>query len=150
MSQRPVRTLLVATLSVALYARGAAAQLVVDPHGRVRTITEALAAVRPGQRVVIRPGTYREPTLVVRTAGVTIEGDGWPVLDGQGQRAVLVIAADDVTVRGLDVARTGVSNIEDRAGIRVREAANCRIVHNRLRDNLFGRSEEHTSELQSH
>ncbi len=112
--------------------------IVVDPRGTVRTITEALAVVKPGGKVVVRAGTYREPTLVVRTVGVTIEGEGWPVLDGESQREVLVVAADDVTVRGLEVARTGVSNIEDRAGIRVRDAANCRIEHNRLRDNLFG------------
>jgi nitrous oxidase accessory protein len=130
--------LVIATLGSAVYGRDACAQLVVDPRGPMRTITEALATVKPGQTITVRAGTYREPTLVVSTARVTIEGEGWPVLDGESQRAVLIVAADDVTVRGLEVARTGVSNIEDRAGIRVRDAANCRIEHNRLRDNLFG------------
>ena len=124
--------------AVVLGVATAQAQIVVDPRGPVRTITEALAVVRPGERITIRAGMYREPTLVVRTAGVSLVGEGWPVLDGESKRAVLVIAADDVTVRGLEVSRTGVSNMEDRAGIRVREASNCRIDGNRLRDNLFG------------
>ncbi|MEK6611458.1 MAG: nitrous oxide reductase family maturation protein NosD [Gemmatimonadota bacterium] len=124
--------------AAALAAPAHATDLTVGKGGRYLTITEALAAAQPGDRVLVRAGTYREPTLVVRTARVTVQGEGWPVLDGQGEREVLVIAADDVTVRGLVVTRTGVSNLQDRAGIRARDARNCVIEHNRLRDNLFG------------
>lgn len=115
-----------------------AADLTVGTGGRYATLTEALAAAQPGDRVLVRAGTYREPTLVIRTARVTVEGEGWPVLDGQGAHEVLVIAADDVTVRGLVVTGTGLSGLQDRAGIRARNARNCVIEHNRLRDNLFG------------
>jgi len=115
-----------------------AADLTVGPGGRFSTVAAALAAARPGDRVLVRAGTYREATLVVRTTGVTVEGEGWPVLDGQGAREVLVIAADDVTVRGVVAANTGVSNLEDRAGIRARNVRRCLIEGNRLRDNLWG------------
>lgn len=114
------------------------ADLVVGPHGRFATITAALAAAKPGDRVIVRAGTYREETLVIRTPSVTVQGEGWPVLDGQGKREVLVIAADDVTVRGLVATNTGISNLEDRAGIRAREVRRCLIEGNRLRDNLWG------------
>jgi nitrous oxidase accessory protein len=60
------------------------------------------------------------------------------VLDGQGAREVLVIAADDVTVRGFEVRGTGASQMQDRAGIRARDVRNCVIEKNRLRDNLWG------------
>jgi len=112
--------------------------LTVGPGARFATISAALDAARPGDRVLVRAGTYREPTLVIRTARVTVEGQGWPVLDGQGVREVLVIAADDVTVRGIVATNTGISNLEDRAGIRAREVRNCLIEHNRLRKNLWG------------
>ncbi|MEK7240034.1 MAG: nitrous oxide reductase family maturation protein NosD [Gemmatimonadota bacterium] len=125
-------------VAAALATPAHAIDLTVGRGGRYPTITEALAAAQPGDRVLVRAGTYREPTLVVRTARVTVQGEGWPVLDGQGEREVLVIAADDVTVRGLVVTRTGVSNLQDRAGIRARDARNCVIEKNRLRDNLFG------------
>lgn len=131
--------LLVAVIAaVTVAARAPARVIVVDVHGAVPTITAALASARPGDRIVVHAGTYREPTLLVRTPLITIEGEGWPVLDGQGERAVLIVAADDVTVRGLVITGTGVSNLEDRAGIRVRNATGCVIDHNRLRDNLFG------------
>jgi len=125
-------------LAAVVAAPARAADLTVGPGGRFATITAALAAARPGDRVLVRAGTYREATLVVRTPRVIVEGEGWPVLDGQGAREVLVIAADDVTVRGLVATNTGVSNLEDRAGIRARDVRNCVIEHNRLRDNLWG------------
>ena len=136
MTLRSIAAVVLAGLAAAAPAR--AAELTVGKGGRYATITEALAAAKPGDRVVVLAGTYREATLVIRTARVTVEGQGWPVLDGQNEREVLVIAADDVTVRGLVVMHTGVSNLEDRAGIRARDARNCIIEHNRLRDNLWG------------
>lgn len=115
-----------------------ATDLVVGRGERFATITAALDVAKPGDRVIVRAGTYREPTIVVRTARVTVEGQGWPVLDGESAREVLVIAADDVTVRGIVATRTGISNLEDRAGIRAKDVRNCLIERNRLRDNLWG------------
>lgn len=115
-----------------------AADIVVDSRGPIRTVTQALALAKSGDRIVIRAGTYREPTIFVRVPKLVIVGDGWPLLDGEGLRAVLVVEADDVTVRGLVIARTGVSNLEDRAALRVRNVRGCLIEDNRLRDNLFG------------
>lgn len=127
-----------ASAQSALARSAMTADLTVGPGGRFATIAASLDAARPGDRVLVRAGTYREATLVIHTPRLTLEGEGWPVLDGQGVRAVLVIAADDVTVRGIVATNTGVSNLEDRAGIRARDARNCRIEHNRLRDNLWG------------
>lgn len=132
------RAVLTALLSLAAASTARATDLTVGPGARFATITAALAAAQPGDRVLVRAGTYREATLVVRTPRLTVQGDGWPVLDGQGAREVMVIAADDVTVRGLVLTNTGVSSLEDRAGIRARDARNCVIERNRLRDNLWG------------
>ncbi len=112
--------------------------IVVGPGGAVPTITVALDRAKPGDVVVVPTGTYREPTLVVRTPNVTLLGRGWPVLDGTGERPVLILEANDVTVRGFTVTGTGVSNLEDRAGIRARNAHRCRIEDNRVIDNLWG------------
>jgi nitrous oxidase accessory protein len=112
--------------------------IIVDPRGPVRTITQAVSIAEPGDRIVVRAGTYREPTVVVRTPALSIVGEGWPVLDGETERSLLVIEADSVTVRGFVFANTGVSNLDDRAAVRARNVAACRIEGNRLRDNLFG------------
>lgn len=131
---------LVLGLLLTLCAAGAAdaADLVVGRGGAYATITAALAAAKPGDRVIVRAGTYREPTIEIRTPRVVFEGEGWPVLDGEGKREVLVIAADYVTVRGIVATNTGISNLEDRAGIRARNVRGCLIERNRLRKNLWG------------
>jgi nitrous oxidase accessory protein len=128
---------LAALVVVTGLGRNPADTIVVGPGGTL-SITAALDRARVGDVIVIDSGTYREPTLVIRAPGVTVQGRGWPVLDGAGTHAVLVIEANDVTVRGLVVQGTGISNLEDRAGIRARNSRRCRIEGNRLRDNLFG------------
>lgn len=113
------------------------AEVVVSPDGPVRTIGAALALVRSGGRVIVQAGAYREPTIVV-TRPVEIVGRGLPVVDGEGQREIMTIAADDVTVRGLHFTRVGTSYVEDRAALRVRDARRCVIAENTFTDAFFG------------
>lgn len=109
----------------------------VSPDGAVRTLTEALELAPPGARVVLHAGVYREPTIVVRKP-VEIVGHGFPVLDGEGQRQIMTVAAPGVTVRGLHFRNVGTSYIEDRAAIKVVETTGCRIEGNRIDDAFFG------------
>lgn len=109
----------------------------VGVGGDFPTIGEALSAAAPGDRVVVHEGIYREPTLVVDRP-VELVGEGWPILDGEGEREILRIEADGVTVRGFVFRNVGVSYVEDRAAIKVREASGCRISGNRIQNAFFG------------
>jgi nitrous oxidase accessory protein len=113
----------------------ATAVLIVSPTGPYRTITEALERAAPGDRIVVRAGTYREPLLRI-TKRIELIGEGGPVLVG-GSHGVLEILADSVVVRGLIIAGVEPSQVEDRAGIRIRGAAACRIENNEFRDTFF-------------
>lgn len=101
------------------------------------TITGALARAGPGDRIVIHAGVYREPTLVVHQP-LELVGEGWPVLDGEGEREILRIEADGVSVHGLSFRDVGVSYMEDRAAIKVQEAGQCEIIGNRIQNGFFG------------
>jgi nitrous oxidase accessory protein len=125
-------------LLVSLLALPLPAQEIRVGPGGLPTITAALERARPGSTIRVAAGTYREPTLVVRVPGVTIHGDGWPRLDGEGAREIIVVRADEVTIQGLSFANTGVSQMEDRAALRVVESARCRVIGNRFTDVLFG------------
>ena len=114
-----------------------APDVVVSPDGPVRTIAAGIRRARPGARVVVLAGTYREPTIIVDRP-VIIEGRGWPTVDGENARELLRVQADDVTVQGLRFTRVGTSMVEDRAAVRVVEARRCRIVGNRFDDTFFG------------
>jgi len=104
--------------------------IVVQPGGPVRTLTEALALAHPGDRIVVRAGSYREPRIVVGLP-LTIEGEGSPVFLG-GAHSTLEVTADGVTIRGLVFSGVTESSMEDRAAILVNGAHDCRIEDNRI------------------
>ncbi|WP_158508897.1 nitrous oxide reductase family maturation protein NosD [Gemmatirosa kalamazoonensis] len=126
-----------AALLLGAHAALAQPAVVVSPTGAVRTVTEALRVAPAGARIVIRAGTYREPTLHV-TRAVTIVGEGLPTLDGENAREIMVVTARDVTVRGVRFARVGTAFTEDRAALRVRDTGGCTIADNRFDDTFFG------------
>lgn len=112
-------------------------QVIVDPNGPVPTITAALRGAPRGARIVVHPGTYREPTIVVDRP-VTIIGEGWPTLDGEGARQIMLVTAESVTIAGLHFAHVGSSFTEDRAAIKVNRADHCVIAGNVIDDAFFG------------
>ena len=114
-----------------------AQQLVVGAGAQYRTITQALEAATPDDTIVVRAGTYAEPTIVVRTRGVSIIGEGWPTLDGEGQRELINVRANDVTIRGLRFANTGIAHMQDRAALRVIESERCSVDGNRFHAALY-------------
>ena len=113
------------------------ATIVVTPAGAVQTVGAAVQRAQPGATIIVQAGVYREPTIVV-TKSVTIVGEPGAVLDGEEQRQILTIKADDVTIRGLELRRVGTSYTEDRAAIKVQDATNCVIENNRINDAFFG------------
>ena len=138
---RALCRVLVATLLLACSATALGAQapptLTVSPRGPLRTITEAIHLAQPGARIMVSAGTYREPTILVDKP-VVLMGDGEAVIDGEGERQIMTVTANDVTVRGLRFRNVGTSYVEDRAAIRVAGATNCTIVGNHFDDTFFG------------
>lgn len=125
-------------LTLLLLAPAAAQPTVeVSPAGPVRTLAEALRRVDRGGRVVVRPGVYREPTVVLDRP-VTLVGTGAAVLDGEGARGLVVVTADSVALRGLTFRNVGVSYVEDFAGIRVEGGRHCVIEGNIFENTFFG------------
>jgi nitrous oxidase accessory protein len=110
----------------------------VAPAGRgYRTIASAVIAARPGDRVIVHRGVYREP-LVVLDKPIMLVGRDAPVLDGEGTHGLLLVTAPDVTVRGLVLRNVGTSFVEDRAALRVEGAHGCTIDGNRIENAFFG------------
>lgn len=110
--------------------------ITVSPAGPVRTLTAALEAARPGDRIVVQAGRYREPGLVVRVT-VAIVGEGQPVIQG-GAHSTIRILADGVEIRGLIFEQVTPSATEDRAAILLEGVRGCRILDNEIRGAYFG------------
>lgn len=109
----------------------------VSPTGAVRTVSGAIRLAPRHARIVVRPGVYAEPTILVDKP-VEIVGDGWPVLDGKGMRQIMTVTADSVTIRGLRFAHVGTSFTEDWAAVRFQSVRGCAVEGNRFDDAFFG------------
>ncbi|MGQ0649376.1 MAG: nitrous oxide reductase family maturation protein NosD [Gemmatimonadaceae bacterium] len=125
-------------------------------HRQVATIADsagelgAMVAAAPAfTRLVIPAGVYREPTIVIDKA-LTLVADTGAILDGEGKRTVILVQADDVTITGFIIRHTGSTQVEERAGIRVREARRCVIGHNRFEETAFAVYLEKTSDCLVH
>lgn len=110
--------------------------ITVSPAGPVRTLTAALETARPGDRIVVQAGRYREPAIVVGLT-VTIIGEGRPVFQG-GAHSTIEVRADGVEIRGLVFEQVTPSATEDRAAILLQGIRDCRIVDNEIRGAYFG------------
>ena len=87
--------------------------IVVGPHERVRSITEAARAAHDGDTVEILSGEYRQQAVVWQQGRLTIRG--------VGKRPILIADGDSAEGKALWVVRNGeilVDNLEFR-GVRV-------------------------------
>jgi nitrous oxidase accessory protein len=117
-------------------AVGTFARVDVATNGDVRTLARAIELAAPGATIMIHPGTYHEHGVAIDKP-VTIVGHDYPTIDGDGQE-ILVVTADDVTVRGLRLTNVATAFVKDAAALRVSNANGCVIENNRVDDAFFG------------
>jgi nitrous oxidase accessory protein len=96
-----------------------------------------VAAASPHDTIVVEAGEYREETLLLDRP-VTLIGRDGAVLDGQGERGLIHVTSDSVTVRGLTLRNTGRTFVDDRAAITLEKAQFCTVADNTIEDAFFG------------
>jgi nitrous oxidase accessory protein len=109
----------------------------VVPGGDFTSVTDAIEVAAPGDTVRVASGVYMEPTLVLDKR-ITLIGEPGTVLDGQGERGLILITADSVNVWGFTLRNTGISFTEDRAALMADQVRFCSIRDNVLEDTFFG------------
>jgi nitrous oxidase accessory protein len=135
--ERPaVRTLALIWLFVPA-ALAAQRRFDVTPGGAYQTVGAGVAAAQNGDTVVVHAGRYREP-LVTIDKRIALVGEGTPILDGEGNHGLILVTADDVTVRGLVLRNVGTSFVEDRAAIKASHVRGCSLDHDRVENGFFG------------
>ena len=125
------------SLLLLIAAQGEAQRTIEVQPGRSPSIVEAVRQARPGDRVVIARGVYRDSTIVIDRA-ITLAGEPGAVLDGASATHIVRVEADDVTIRGITFRNVTMSHVEDRAAIRVGKVRRCRIEDNVLVNAFFG------------
>lgn len=114
-----------------------AVEIVVCPTCPVASVRDAIARAAPGDTVRVRSGTYREGNLTIDKP-LALIGEGDAVIDGAHEVEVITVRANDVSIRNLTVANSGMSYIADLAAIRVEGVRGCTIADNRILDAFFG------------
>jgi len=100
-------------------------------------IADRIAAAAPHDTVRVEAGTWTEPTIVIDRPLTLLGAPGAHIL-GTGGYELLVIEADSVTVSGFTFSGVDRTFMEDRAAIRLQDAAACRVTDNTFRDVFFG------------
>ncbi|WP_138430977.1 nitrous oxide reductase family maturation protein NosD [Fodinibius saliphilus] len=123
-------TVLLLLLSVQLVQ----SQPIVVPKGS--SINDGIDRAEPGDTLIIEEGLYKEYDIKVDKP-LTILGDGDVTIDGDRKGFILVITADDVTVKNIEIKHASTSFMEDYAGILIEETDNTLIENVTLTDNYF-------------
>jgi nitrous oxidase accessory protein len=109
----------------------------VSPSGPLVSVSEAVRRSAAGDTVLVYPGVYYEKGLVVDKP-IYLKGVGLPVLDGERRFEVVIIKCSGVTMEGFLVRRSGYSDWNDLAGIRLAVVRHVVIKNNQLDDTFFG------------
>lgn len=110
--------------------------ITVSKDGSVRTITEALSLANDYDTILIKPGEYSEGNIIVDKK-LTIIGENFPVIDGKGKGEIFTVTSNDVHISGMIIKNSGVSYLEENAGIKLKEVRNCSITGNKFINNFF-------------
>ncbi|HQG29747.1 MAG TPA: hypothetical protein PLY73_14435, partial [Candidatus Ozemobacteraceae bacterium] len=88
----------------------APAEPVVGPGG-FKTLAEAVAAAEPGQKIRVKPGTYKGSCIVDKNVTILGEGNRASVVLESGSGPVLTLSGN-ATVSGLTIGFTGSSQTD--------------------------------------
>lgn len=101
------------------------------------TIQQAVDIANNGDTVLVEAGHYHEKNLVIQKS-IVLLGINRPILDGDKKYEIISIKADNVTVDGFKLIRSGIGTLDDPAGIKIYNKRNVTISNNDLFDTFFG------------
>lgn len=102
-----------------------------------KKISPVLKLVSTGDTIMVYPGIYKEHTLVIDKS-ITFIGIDYPVLDGEKLYEVVSVKSNNVLIEGFRIQHSGISSMEDFAGIKVYNTHHVVIRNNILDDTFFG------------
>ncbi|MCU0751593.1 MAG: nitrous oxide reductase family maturation protein NosD [Akkermansiaceae bacterium] len=102
-----------------------------------KTVAAAIAAAVEGDTITVHSGIYQESGLKVDKS-LKLTGRDWPVIDGRNNGEIITITAPGMEISGFEIRNSGVSSLEDLAGIKVSETRGVTVSNNRLTGCNFG------------
>ncbi|MEP7254449.1 MAG: nitrous oxide reductase family maturation protein NosD [Ferruginibacter sp.] len=109
----------------------------IGSQQNIKSVQEALLTAVDGDTLLVDPGHYHEKNIIIQRS-IFLIGVNHPVLDGDYKYEIISVKADGVVVDGFKVIHSGVSSIEDFAGIKIYNKRDVVIRNNTLEDTFFG------------
>ena len=114
-----------------------AREITVKPGTKTNTIQKAISMAQNGDVIKVAKSTYFIEELIIDKS-VNLIGLDFPVLDGLNKGNLIIIRASHVTIKGFVIQNSGISNIKDKAGLRVEKGDSVNIIGNRIENTCFG------------
>jgi nitrous oxidase accessory protein len=113
-----------------------AGSIIVGANQKIKTLRKAIETAKDKDTIFLTYGVYKEGPLQL-TKSVTIIGQNYPVLEGENKFEILLISAPNVTISGLEFRNSGYSAMNDYASIKLVDATDVTIEHNRIFNAYF-------------
>lgn len=105
--------------------------------GAENLLQQAIDKAKPGSRLTLPAGIYRGNIVINKP--LILDGiDQKAIIEGDGNGTVITIRSSRVTIKNLTVRHSGEQHERVDAGIALKKADQCHILHNRILDSLFG------------
>jgi len=127
----------IAVVFVCTAFTAAAKTIKAGKHQAYASIQQAINAAVSGDTVWVEEAVYREQTIIVNKP-LVLTGNNYPVLDGEYKYEIISVKASHVTIKGFKLIHSGISSLEDLAGIKIYNTSNVVISGNILLDAFFG------------
>jgi len=103
----------------------------------VHSIKQGILLCKNGDTLIVSSGHYREGNIIVDKS-IYLKGVGHPILDGEKKYEILSVKANGVIIEGFSLIHSGISAIDDYAGIKLYDCTNVIVKNNILDDTYFG------------
>jgi len=113
-----------------------AGQIQVGPDKAIRSIQDGIKIARTGDTVYIHAGIYKESTIII-SKSITLLGIGYPVLDGEKKREIILVSGRNITIRGISFINSGYSALNDFASIKLVNTDRVHLINNKIRNAYF-------------
>lgn len=124
---------LILLFCLALFQPGEAKTIVLKSGA---SIQEAIDKSNHGDTLLLETGYYTGNDLTIRKP-LSVIGINYPVIDGQNQGNIFLVASEKVQLKGLKIINTGKSNIDDSAGMKFFDSSDCLIEDNKFFNTYF-------------
>jgi nitrous oxidase accessory protein len=126
-------------ISIAFFASNnvKAADLKVCKTCTFSTITAAVKAAKPNDRILVQPGYYPESNIKIGKP-LQLIGLGKPVIDARNKGGIFQVETRNVLIKGFEMRNVEVNYMRDFAAIKVYEGVNVSITDNLIKNAFFG------------